>query len=317
MSHPPTSPTGNPSINPTINPSSNPPTHRAGGEPTGSSTQRLRIRHDTRFRYDNDVVASYNEARMTPVSDHHQNTLHTRIDIRPAATVFRYKDYWGTEVHAFDLNAEHRELHVVATSLVDTWDVDDEPPSSGWEPLRDQRTVDACVEWLKHTARTEPDEQLITIAGDVVRGDTPDAAARAASAFVHDQIEYVPGVTGVHSSVTDVWAERKGVCQDIAHLTICLLRTAGIPARYVSGYLHPQTEPVAGETVAGQSHAWVEWWDGGWRGYDPTNAISCGARHVVVARGREYADVAPFKGLYSGNASSVLDVTVEITGMSR
>lgn len=280
------------------------------------TTQRLRVRHETCFRYDNEVTASYNEVRMTPISDHHQNTLHSRLDIRPSAAVFRYRDYWGTEVSAFDINIPHRELRVTATSLIDTWDYPSPADPGSWRRLVEAATRDDHMEFLRHTPRTEPDAELAELVNDVARGDTPDAAARITSRFVHDQIEYVPGATGVHSSVTEVWSERKGVCQDIAHLTIALLRTAGIPARYVSGYLHPKPEADAGEPVIGQSHAWVEWFDGGWRAYDPTNAIEAGPQHVVVARGREYADVAPFKGLYSGTASSQLDVSVEITRLA-
>jgi len=280
-----------------------------------ATTHRLRVRHETSFEYDNEVTASYNEVRMTPVSDQHQTTLHSRLDIRPSAAVFRYRDYWGTEAAAFDINVPHRELHVIATSLIDTWEYPGFSPA-GWERLSDPANRDRLTEYLRHTPRTEPNDELAGLVGDIVRGDTPDEAALAASRFVHDQIEYVPGATGVHTSVTDVWSEHKGVCQDIAHLTIAMLRTAGIPARYVSGYLHPKAEASTGEPVIGQSHAWVEWWDGGWRAYDPTNAIPAGPEHVVVARGREYADVAPFKGLFSGNASSKLDVTVEITLLS-
>lgn len=274
-------------------------------------TERLRIRHETVFGYDGEVSASYNEVRMSPVSDHRQNTLHTRLDIRPAATALRYQDYWGTDVHAFDVSQPHDELHVMATSLVDTRPAPAAVSPAGWSALPSAR--DQQIEWLMHTARTEPDDELRELAHEVVRGETPDAAGRAVSAFVHDAIEYVPGVTGVHSRITEVWSERKGVCQDIAHLTIGLLRLAGVPARYVSGYLHPKPDAGAGESVRGESHAWVEWWDGGWTGYDPTNDQPAGERHVVVARGREYSDVAPFKGLYSGTASSTLTVSVEVT----
>ncbi|WP_152366056.1 transglutaminase family protein [Microlunatus speluncae] len=276
-------------------------------------SRRYRIRHETAFSYDDEVVASYNEVRMTPLSEDHQSTADTRIEVRPASTAYRYLDYWGTIVHAFDTSVLHRELRVVASSLVDTRIAfDDRTDRAGWDALGERSVRDAHAEWLIQTGRTEPDEELRALAAEVVRGRAPGDAARAASEFVHDKIEYVPGVTGVHSRIGDVWSERKGVCQDIAHLTITLLRLAGIPARYVSGYLHPLADAEIGETVTGQSHAWVEWWDGAWTAFDPTNAIPAGERHVVVGRGREYADVAPFKGLYSGSAASSLTVTVEI-----
>lgn len=275
--------------------------------------RRYRIRHETIFSYDAEVSASYNEVRMTPVSNDHQTAADNRIEVRPASTSYRYRDYWGTIVHAFDTSVAHRELRVVASSLVDTrTDGSGTADTAGWAGLQEPKIRDEFAEWLIQTSRTEPDDELRELAVEVVRGETPGAAARAASEFVHDKIDYVPGATGVHSRISDVWSERKGVCQDIAHLTIMLLRLAGIPARYVSGYLHPKADAEVGETVTGQSHAWVEWWDGAWTAFDPTNAIPAGERHVIVGHGREYGDVTPFKGLYSGSAGSTLEVTVQI-----
>ena len=111
------------------------------------------------------------------------------------------------------------------------------------------------------------------------------------------------------------WAVGAGVCQDYSHTLLSLLRPLGIPARYVSGYLHDEEESP-GLTVVGESHAWIEVWNGGWEAYDPTNDRSVGSAHVVVARGRDYADVPPLKGIYAGGASESLGVTVEITQLA-
>ena len=129
-------------------------------------------------------------------------------------------------------------------------------------------------------------------------------------------MEYVPGSTGVRTSAQEAWSLRKGVCQDIAHLTLGMLRAVGIPARYVSGYLFPLAGGAVGDTVAGQSHAWVEWWCGDWVPFDPTNGVPIGVRHVTVAHGRDYADVTPLKGVYHGAPSTDLGVTVEITRLA-
>ena len=126
-------------------------------------------------------------------------------------------------------------------------------------------------------------------------------------------MEYVRGVTGVHSTASEAWAERKGVCQDIAHVALGALRSVGIPARYVSGYLHPDAGAAIGQTVIGESHAWVEWYAGEWRGYDPTNLAEVGELHVLVGRGRDYSDVSPLRGVYAGPGASELFVSVEIT----
>ena len=136
-------------------------------------------------------------------------------------------------------------------------------------------------------------------------------------AFLHDSIRYVEGATEVTTDAADAWEVKSGVCQDFAHLALGVLREARIPARYVSGYLHPSTDPVVGEEVTGESHAWIEWWDGEWVGFDPTNARPAGEQHVLVARGRDYEDVPPLRGIYSTRGDSELFVDVEITARMR
>jgi transglutaminase-like putative cysteine protease len=141
----------------------------------------------------------------------------------------------------------------------------------------------------------------------------PQHAAREAAAWVHERLDYVPGTTGVQTSAAQALTEGRGVCQDFAHATIAVLRAAGIPARYVSGYLHPTPEAGIGETVTGASHAWVEWWAGDWWEYDPTNDAVPGTAYVVIARGRDYGDVTPVRGIYQGGDGGSADVTVEVT----
>jgi transglutaminase-like putative cysteine protease len=279
---------------------------------------RLQIEHTTRFSYDPTAQSSYNEARMTPATLPGQTTLDARVEIAPAAALYRYFDYWGTQVCAFDIEDPHADLVVVSRSTVET--TPDALPApeapAGWETLRSPRTVDRFAELLAPTPRTAVDAQLLADVRERVAGATPDAAARQVAGLVHEAVEYVPGATGVQTSAREAWERRQGVCQDIAHLTAGLLRGLGIPARYVSGYVHPQPDAAVGVTVEGQSHAWVEWWVGDWVGFDPTNDIPVGVQHVVVARGRDYADVAPLKGVYDGPGSSHLDVRVEVTRLA-
>lgn len=138
----------------------------------------------------------------------------------------------------------------------------------------------------------------------------------AAAQWVRSELDYVPGTTGVHSSGLDALREGKGVCQDFAHLSLIMLRGMGIPARYVSGYLHPTRGAAVGDTIDGQSHAWVQAWTGGWWDYDPTNDSEINEQYVSVGVGRNYSDVAPLKGIYSGEGSTDLDVVVEITRLA-
>jgi transglutaminase-like putative cysteine protease len=275
---------------------------------------RLRVNHLTGFTYAGTAHDSYNEARMTPMTTPSQITLFSNVEVAPAsaASTWRYMDYWGSQVTVFDLHRPHQQLRVAATSMVET--SEPEPVETvGWDALRAPSTVDRHAELLVSTPRTTVSSSLQGLASDVVAGLEPRDAARAIADWVRENVAYVPGSTGVQTSAQEAWELRKGVCQDIAHLTAGLLRGAGIPARYVSGYLHPKRDAGIGETVEGQSHAWVEWWCGGWEGYDPTNGVPTGVQHVVVARGREYADVTPLKGVYHGAPSSELGVTVEVT----
>jgi transglutaminase-like putative cysteine protease len=277
---------------------------------------RLRIKHVTGFTYAGTAHASYNEARMTPQTMSGQTTLFSQVECVPGATTWRYRDYWGTQVTVFDLQRPHQQLRVTASSLVETTDRVPPVSSSSWDELRSASTVDAFAEALGSTPLTTVDSSLSARAVALAEPLTPADAARAIAEFVRSEVEYVPGSTGVRTSAQEAWSLRKGVCQDIAHLTLGMLRAAGIPARYVSGYLFPLAGGAVGDTVAGQSHAWVEWWCGEWFPFDPTNGAPIGVRHVTVAHGREYADVTPLKGVYHGAPSTGLGVSVEITRLA-
>jgi transglutaminase-like putative cysteine protease len=169
---------------------------------------------------------------------------------------------------------------------------------------------------LSPTAYVPRDRKLSTVARQLSRGEEPAKAVVRAAEWVHKEMDYIAGTTSVHTSALEAFAERRGVCQDYAHLTLVLLRSMGIPSRYVSGYLHPKPGAAIGETVAGQSHAWIEAWTGQWWGYDPTNNLAVNEQHVSVGVGRDYADVPPLKGVFSGGGSTDLEVVVEVTRLA-
>lgn len=277
---------------------------------------QLRVMHTTGYRYDSPAAQSFNEIRLTPRSDRRQALLYSRIETTPASRLFRYTDYWGTAVTSFDLHAPHTELKVVASSVVETADPVAEVREVGWRDLRSDDVLDRYAEFLHATRYTPRDRELAMVSRSLRRGNDPADAVLAAARWVHRQLTYQAGSTGVHSSASDAWRAREGVCQDFAHVTLVLLRAMGIPARYVSGYLHTDPDAELGKTVRGESHAWIEAWTGGWWAYDPTNAVGVGERHVWVAVGRDYADVAPLKGIYSGDSSSALEVTVDVTRLA-
>jgi len=277
---------------------------------------RLRVVHSTGYAYKSPATASFNEARLTPRSDNRQNVILSRVETVPATRSYRYIDYWGTAVTAFDLHAPHIELEVTASSVVET--DKPEPPTEKvtWDDLRSEAVIDRFDEVLGPTHYTPRSKRLRRVGERIARYNDPQDAVMAAAEWVKSELDYVPGTTGVHSSALDALREGKGVCQDFAHLTLVVLRGIGIPSRYVSGYLHPQRKAPVGETVDGQSHAWIQVWTGGWWNFDPTNDKEITEQYVSVGVGRDYADVPPLKGIYSGGGSTDLDVVVEITRLA-
>ncbi len=277
-------------------------------------TMEFRVVHRTHIAYTGEVVASYNEARMTPLTSAHQVVLHSRLDIDPTPWTQTYRDYWGAEVTAFEVLDAHSELSVTATSTVQVNRPEPEPGGLTWAELHSPEMADFHCEQLAVTERVAPAPELAErVSAMAAETDGPTDLAHRLCALVHDQVTYEMGSTEVHGHAADAWSERHGVCQDMAHIVIGALRSRGVPARYVSGYLHPSQEPSPGETVLGESHAWLEWWDGSWVGFDPTNNLAPGDRHVVVARGRDYADVSPLTGIFSGGATSSMAVEVHVT----
>lgn len=275
---------------------------------------RLHVVHRTSFVYTAPVSASYNEARMQPLALPGQIVLDSRVVVEPATWSTEYRDYWGTLVTAFEVLEPHTSLAITAESRVEVAGTQPESPGCGWDTLGAPGFTDRYAEFLGSSPATDPDPALVDLARSAATGLAPPSAARAVCDAVRSEIRYIPGVTGTHTRAVEAWSERAGVCQDIAHLALGALRALGIPARYVSGYLHPATTDSAiGETVSGQSHAWVEFWTGEWHGHDPTNGVDAGEHHVVVARGREYGDVTPLRGVFAGGATSDLDVEVAIT----
>lgn len=277
--------------------------------------KRLRIEHATGFSYQGDVTASYNEARMLPSTTDSQFVLSSSLDIEPQASVSSYTDYFGTRVSAFDVLSPHDRLRITARSLVEVWSRPIEHLDVAWDALaaESSRAIET-VEQLGQTERTKPHPEVAELARTIAaRHDHPGRAAHEIAAAIGDAVEYMPGATGVHSTARDAWAARRGVCQDIVHIALGALREAGIPARYVSGYLHPREDADVGEQVTGESHAWVEWFAGGWQGFDPTNGVEIGDRHVRVGRGRDYTDVPPLRGVYAGPVDSTLYVKVTLT----
>lgn len=280
-------------------------------------TWRIGISHVTGYSYERPVTSSYNEARITPISNDRQLALESSVEVFPAAAVYRYWDWWGTLVHSFDLHDPHDELIVTGSSVVETSGPADPPPAPAtWAQLAGDDVRDRFCEVLAPSRYVPLDEDLLDLAGDLGAGLDPLEACAAVIASVRDRMRYQKGATTVSTGAGDALRLGRGVCQDFTHVALALLRARGIPARYVSGYLHPSSSAEPGQSVAGQSHAWVEAWVGEWMSFDPTNGGPVGERHVVVGRARDYADLAPLNGIFHGGPAKALGVTVELTRLA-
>lgn len=282
-------------------------------EPGGG--RRLHIRHSTGYRYAGPVEASFNEVRMTPESREGQYLIAHSLHVVPNAAVSSYVDYWGAQVESFDVHEMHDKLEVIAESTVDTPATREIDKWATWDQVLAADVQDRWGEYLVPTRYVDLNITQDDRAGLVERlrkeKSPRDAVIRLVDA-VEQQITYSPGATSVYTTAGEAWLAGHGVCQDFTHVALSLLRSLRIPARYVSDYLHSVDE-APGQTVMGESHAWVEYWDGDWHSVDPTNNRLVGPAHVTVARGRDYADVPPLKGIYAGGASEALGVIVEIT----
>ena len=280
---------------------------------------RLRIEHITNVKYAGPVLTSFNEARMTPLTLPTQVTLESRVVAGPGVPVWTYNDYWGTFVSVFDLPEAHDDLVIRAVATVETGPLPGLPAPGerpSWAELAQRAAGGRLLEFLMPTPLTTVTDEISGAAIAEIAGLPPDAAAESISARVHEHVTYMPGATGVRTDAQEAWDKGQGVCQDMAQLTVALMRAAGLPARYVSGYLHPDPKAEPGRTAIGQSHAWVEYWAGDWTPLDPTSLAPVRERHVVVARGRDYTDVPPLKGIYHGPSGGDMRVTVEITRLA-
>jgi transglutaminase-like putative cysteine protease len=281
------------------------------------------IRHLTRFRYSQAISESIMETRMHPRSDSSQHCLSFTLSVSPRCRVFAYRDHLGNNVHHFDIPGEHKQLVIVAESVVelqqqpeipaflapDAWDALDALTESGdyWEMLLPSRFV----------VETDAVRQLASKL-NVARRDDPLVLVQELNQSLFEHFEYVPQSTRVDSPIDEAIKNAKGVCQDFAHTMIALLRPVRMPARYVSGYLYRGRDDHDRST-ADATHAWVEVLMPhlGWVGFDPTNNLVAHHRHIRTAIGRDYADVPPTHGIFRGSTASELYVAVQVTGSDQ
>jgi transglutaminase-like putative cysteine protease len=288
-----------------------------------------RIVHTTRYKYSGAVTVSFHTARLAPLNNPTQRRVEFAIDIKPEPAVRKErKDYFGNQLYFFTIQQIHQELEIVARSVVAVENATPPLPqlSPPWEEVaglfRDPVSSEVVEAYqyvfdspLVHTA---PD--LADYAGQSFPAETPLlVGVRNLTGRIYKDFKYDPVATTVSTPLAEVVENRRGVCQDFAHVAIAALRSLGLPARYVSGYL--RTHPAPGRTrLTGSdaSHAWFSVYcpGHGWIDFDPTNDLMPRDEHITVAYGRDYSDVSPVSGMLTGGGRHKLKVAVDVEALT-
>lgn len=280
----------------------------------------LEVRHVTQYHYDASVRESVMEVWMQPQKTSRQRLVSFELDLEPAAQLFSYADTFGNAVYHFDVPQPHDRLTIVARSAVETFAEPALPDTldlGEWDRLRSDFVRGEHFDFLHlhGFVTTSPALSAFMVKHGLseVRGRDPLTAVRALNKVIYDAFDYEAGVTHADSPIADALEAGRGVCQDFAHIMLTICRLWGIPARYVSGYLF--NDRSAGDrSDPDATHAWVEVFLPSlrWVGFDPTNNMLAGERHIAVAVGRDYDDVPPTRGVYKGDADSELAVGVAV-----
>ncbi len=287
---------------------------------------RFRITHRTLYRYAGSASESFMEARLTPANDQHQRLISRKLLTAPGANIHTYTDYYGNSVETFSIVKRHRELTLESMSEVETLPFEPQPAaldisiSEARQLYRSERLK--LFEFLMPSEAIPMGQEVNTLANQLFKpGDQIGASLLRLNKWVKTNFRYVPGSTTINTPVTTALKQRTGVCQDFAQVMIAVLRSAEIPARYVTGYIETETQRKASEAKrapaligASESHAWVEAClpGGFWWALDPTNDCVVGERHVKIAMGRDYHDSTPTRGVFKGTHTEKLSVAVQM-----
>lgn len=300
----------------------------AGGRPAHHATRRYEVRHRTEYDYAQDVTASFSRACLRPRDTPTQRVLAHRIVIEPEPDVLEeHLDLFGNFSHHVELSTPHTRLVVAKTSVVevcrpavDLAALDRFTVGGAADALRTDPAVDPVerAAFVLPSALVALTEEVIAFARTLVWPGRPlGEAIEAVYHEIHRSFAYAQGATSVTTTLPELLASRSGVCQDFAHLAVACFRAAGLPARYVSGYL--ETQPPPGQVKlegADATHAWASVCvpGGDWIDLDPTNDRLADSRFVTTAWGRDFRDVSPLKGvIFTEGGGSTLTVAVDVT----
>ena len=268
------------------------------------------IFHRTRYLYASPVRESFNEVRLKPVTNRQQTVESFLLKVLPAARLRHYLDFYSNCIHHFELPEPHATLSVESHAVVTTHLPPPLPLDAAPAPRKELAAAaksERCFDYLLASRFVELSPETWRLAVDATQGQTDVwQTALAIMRFLYGHLRYEPESTHVHTHMREVIEQRRGVCQDFAHVMLGMCRSIHLPALYVSGYLATET--------ASATHAWVEVFvpGHGWQGLDPTHNRPTDETYVKLAVGRDYADVPPISGHYKGTTDRKMEVEVKI-----
>lgn len=273
------------------------------------------IHHITKYEYDRPVKESVNEIRIYPFACREQETLYHQLNITGHPDILQISDYWGNKTGMFNLMSSHKELVIESKLIVRTLGGSQAllNQEAGLEALAADTASNLALLELSQVKDTDLREQIDAAVREFYVPGMPVAAiVEKCGAYIFTHFKYIKGITTIETTNREILELRSGVCQDFAHVMLEILRSFGIPSRYVSGYICPNKNGMRGE---GATHAWVEAWipGAGWTGIDPTNNVWVTSHHVKLAVGRNFNDCSPVKGTFKGPARQSLSVYVSVS----
>ena len=286
------------------------------------------VKHVTHYKYAQRVTSCYNLANIIPRDTARQRCVSNRISLSPQpATQHERKDYFGNKAFHFEIQKPHTELIISAESEVYISDKDHElnldfgvSYHESLEYLHNANTPETMEarEFLLSSPMIESSEALADYARPSFTGDRSlKSCVSELTTRIFKEFAYDPQFSTIATPLSEVLKHKKGVCQDFAHLQVGCLRSVGIPAKYVSGYIETLPKPGEQRLVgADATHAWIAFFcpEEGWVEFDPTNDTLASNQHIVAAFGRDYYDVTPLKGvIFGGGKSPVLSVSVDVS----
>ena len=284
----------------------------------------FRVSHVTDYHYTAPVAEAYLELRLKPLNRRDQAVKQHTLTLEPTVRTSDYEDYFGNQVSVISLPFRHSRLVIESEAVVSTTRMP-LPEQSLALSVQESRqilnsTLPFSFDYLQPTDMVRTGRDATQWAKRYLRGNAVvREGLEELNRAIHDTFEYQQGSTKFYTEVSSVWKARKGVCQDFAHIMLSVLRTAGLPARYVCGYIETVPPPATGNgsprlvgSVA--THAWVEVLVPGqtWVALDPTNNCWCGEQHIAVSFGRDASDAAPVRGTFKGAGSQSMKVRVRV-----